>query len=282
MIIDFHTHIFPDKIASYVIPKLENTSGIKAFTKGTAISLMESMKKAGVDISIVLPVATDEKQVETINDVAARTNEQFEQTGIFSFGAIHPATDNINKTLKTIKSLGLKGIKLHPDYQKTFFDDIRYLRIIEKACELDMIIVVHAGIDIGMPTPIHCSPRMSAKILDEIAPKKMVLAHMGGWCLWDEVEEYIIGRDVYLDTSFSIGPIHYRDTCTKKAQNIELLKADDFKRMILNHGTNKIIFGTDSPWGGQSKMIKEFFKTPLSSNDREKILYQNALKLLEA
>ena len=83
-----------------------------------------------------------------------------------------------------IKALGLKGIKIHPDYQGTFFNDIRYKRIVEKATELGLYITVHAGVDIGMPDPVHCTPNHVLEVLKDTESDHLILAHMGGWRLW--------------------------------------------------------------------------------------------------
>ena len=105
MIIDIHTHTFPDKLASTTIPKLEQMSHTKSYVDGTNGGLMASMAKAGVNYSVVLPVATSPKQVLHINDSSARINEQFAQTGIFSFGCIHPDYDDYRAELARVKEL---------------------------------------------------------------------------------------------------------------------------------------------------------------------------------
>ena len=72
----------------------------------------------------------------------------------------------------------MKGIKLHPDYQDTYFNDIRYKRIISYATDLGLIISVHAGQDPKCPDNIHCTPAMAEEVLNEVEPEKLVLAHM--------------------------------------------------------------------------------------------------------
>ena len=131
MIVDFHTHIFPDKIAARTIEKLENIANIKAFTDGREHSLSASMQKAGVDLSVVLPVVTKPEQFDTVNEFAMQLNEKYQQqkTRLLSFGGIHPDTLDFRRELRVIKELGLLGIKLHPDYQNTYFDDIKNMRI---------------------------------------------------------------------------------------------------------------------------------------------------------
>lgn len=156
------------------------------------------------------------------------------------------------------------GIKLHPDYQGVEFNDIRYKRIVSYASELGMIIQVHAGVDIGLPDPVHCTPAMSLEVIHETGADKLVLAHFGGWKMWDEVEELLVGEAVYFDTSFIQDYIN-------KAQ---------FERMVLAHGADRILFATDSPWSGQRASVDWIQSCDLDDDTKEKIFHINAEKLL--
>ncbi len=262
MIIDFHTHIFPDKIVKATIEQLENKANIKAFCDGTLKGLKDSMSVAGIDLSVVLPVVTKPKQFKTVNDFAVEISKE---KGILSFGGIHPDSDNYKEELKYIKSLGLKGIKLHPDYQQVFVDDEKMLRLVDYAANLDLLITFHAGLDIGMPSPIHCPPDRANKLLNLIDYDKIILAHTGGFAQWDDVEKYIVGRNVYLDISYSLGYIN----------------DEQLIRIIDKHGADKILFATDSPWGGQKETLEMFNRLNLSKEDKDKILFANACQLLD-
>ena len=174
MIIDFHTHSFPDKSAEKTIKILETKGGSKAFTNGTRLGLVSSMKDAGIDCSIILPVLTKPEQFKTINEFAVKLNEKYDGSNgvkLISFGGIHPDSSDYKYELREIVNLGLKGIKLHPDYQDT--------------------------------------------------------------------------------------------------------------RILNNHGASKVLYATDSPWGGQKESIEWFDTMKLSSETLEKILYKNALELLK-
>jgi hypothetical protein len=278
MIVDFHTHTYPEKIAAKTVDLLEKRSETTAATDGTLAGLKASMDRAGVDISVVLPVVTAPKQYERINDTAYRVTEAFEETGIWSFGGIHPDNDNYKEILNDIKAHGLKGIKLHPDYQETFFNDIRYKRIISYATELGLIVVVHAGVDIGLPSPVHCTVDMSVEILDEVKPDKLVLAHMGGWQMWDQVLAKLCGREVYLDTAFSCGDISWTND---KHRDWHLCNRELYLDIIKAHGADKILFATDSPWVDQKEGISCIRQLPLTEEDMSKILGDNAVKLLQ-
>jgi hypothetical protein len=277
MIIDFHTHTYPEKIAKKTLNLLSNRSGTKVHSDGTYEGLQRDMADRHVDVSVLLPVATSPKQYERINEVAAAENEKFAETGVWSFGGIHPENDNYKEILNDIAQKGLKGIKLHPDYQGVFFNDIRYKRIISYATELGLIVVTHAGQDIGLPEVIHCTPDMADEVLREVQPDKLVLAHMGGWQQWDEVLDKLCGQKVYFDTAFSYGDIDYKDG---NEHRWSLMSRDTFKDIVQKHGSDKILFGTDSPWSDQSCAVRDIEALDISKEDKDNIFSANAVKLL--
>jgi predicted TIM-barrel fold metal-dependent hydrolase len=263
MVIDFHTHIFPDSIAERTIKFLEEEGNVKAFTDGTLDGLKSSMKEHNIDISVILPVITKPAQFDTVNAFAAEITGR---EGIISFGGIHPDTEDYREKLDRIKEIGLLGIKLHPDYQKTFIDDPKQVRIIQYAVKLGLIVLIHAGIDIGLPEPVHCPPKRTADMLSQIEGEdaKIVLAHMGGYALWDDVEEYLVGGNIWLDTSYTLGKI----------------KDEQFVRIVNNHGADRILFATDSPWGGQKETMEHFRRLDFTEEESERILCRNAMGLL--
>ena len=271
MIIDAHTHVYPEKIVKKAIAKLEANSGIRAKTDGTREGLIESMKNSGVDYSVLLPVATSVRQVETINEEAGDTNASAKENGLFSFGGIHPDTPDYKEVLRKIKALGLKGIKIHPDYQGTFFHDLKYKRIVEEATAQGLYIMVHAGEDIGLPRPIHCRPQHVKEVLRDTGSDKLILAHMGGWRLWPEVKELLAEEEVYWDTSFSLD-------CIEGVEG--MLSREEFTEMVRLHGAGRIVFGTDSPWSGQRVCIDWINGTTLADEEKEKIFSGNMKRIL--
>lgn len=259
-IIDFHTHIFPDRIAEKTIRLLAENCQEEPQTQGTKESLLSSMKEADIDCSIILPVVTDPSQIRSVHRFAA----EFCKEPLISFGGIHPDCENYREILRMIRDMGFAGIKLHPDYQNAYIDDIRYKRIISYATELGLIITVHAGIDPKTPEDVHCPPDKAAKVIQELEPDKLILAHMGGNGMYDEAEEYLIGAPVWLDTAYVLDKI----------------PQEQFLRMIKNHGTKKILFATDSPWGSQRRFVDYMKKLPLTEEERHDILYRNAETIL--
>ena len=280
MIIDFHTHTFPDKIAAAAVEKLSLASHIRPFSDGTAAKLSKSTKAAGVDLSIVLPVATSPKQVVSINNFAAKTNESTDETGLLSFGCIHPDFSEWSEELERVKALGLKGIKLHPVYQGADINDIRFLRILNKAGELGLIVVTHAGWDIGFPGVSHCSPEMTLRAISQVGPVKLVLAHMGGWRQWDEAEELLTDQPIWFDTSFSTGSLTPLNDGYHSPDFLPQLSDEAFIRIVRAFGADRVLFGTDSPWSDQAKELERIRALPLTDAQKDAVLGKNAQSLL--
>lgn len=280
MTVDMHTHIFPEKITAATIDKLSHVAGIPAHTNGTLRGLIDSMHAAEINLSVILPVATNTHQVEKINDFAAKLNEKFFDEGIFSLGSIHPDFTNYREELRRVKNFGLKGIKIHPVYQDTNLDDIKFLNILDRAAELDLIVVAHAGLDIGFPGAVRCSPQMIKKVVDTVGNFKFVAAHMGGWKNWNDVLKLLGDTEVFIDTAFSTDKFFLRPDVEKIPFDTKLLDAAQFLTFVKVFGADRIIFGTDSPWTSQKNSLDFIKNLPLADDDRNKILGLNAKKIL--
>jgi predicted TIM-barrel fold metal-dependent hydrolase len=195
VVIDFHVHAFPDNIAIKAMPSLAETANTIPYTDGTVSGVLDSMKTAGVDKSCILSIATKEGQTEKITDWAHNINSDF--NNITAFGSVHPEYKNFKSEIKRMKSLGIKGVKFHPDYQMFFVDDKKMYPIYKELIENEMIIVFHAGLDIGLPAPYHCTPLRLKKVLDAFPDNKIIAAHMGGFSYWDDVEKYLMGTKLF-------------------------------------------------------------------------------------
>lgn len=277
MIIDFHTHTFPKSIAKKALEVLGSNEGLTPFTDGTNEGLIESMDRSGVDVSILMPVVTKVQQTEDINR-AAKSVEADTKGRLISFGGMHPEDEDYAVHLKQLKDAGVRGIKLHPVFQRTDFDDIRYKRIVDKASELGLITMVHAGYDISMPDAKYASAPRLISVVKEVQPEKLILAHMGSWKYWDEAET-VIGEcpNVWIDTAFVL-PMndgeYFFDT------GIAALKPERFVKMVRNIGADRVLFGTDSPWTDQLQSIESIRKSGLTNEEADKILGKNATRLL--
>lgn len=280
MIIDFHTHTFPSEISSKVLAKLSRLSHTEYFTDGSINGLLTSMNEASVTYSVNLPVMTDIGQVEKINSSLISDRENLREQGIITFGGMHPDYPDYKKELLRLKQNGILGVKVHPAYQNTSLDDIRMMRIIDYASELGLIMITHAGIDIGINDKNYASVKQILKVIDELHPEKFVLAHMGNWGCWEEVEHNLAGAPVWFDTAFSIGMITPNKENTGIPYLHDNLSKEAFVRLVRKHGIEKILFATDSPWESQKSYIERIQDMPLTEKEKQHIFSDNAAQLL--
>ena len=261
MVIDFHTHCFPEKIAGKAIERLSFASGgLVPYTDGTLQGLKKSMEQNGVYKAVVLSIATNAGQQTSVNDFAASINNKKD---IYAFGSVFPHSENIIEELERIKELGLLGVKLHPDYQGFNVDDIKMKPVYKKISELGLITVFHAGVDYGFAPPYGATPEKMARALEWFS-SPVIAAHWGGVGCGEEVIELLCGKEIYFDTSFGYGTMarYYAE------------------KIIEKHGTDKILFGTDTPWHNKEMEMRLLNTLSLSKADTEKITHKNAQKLL--
>lgn len=262
MIVDFHTHIFPDALAKRAIDTLYARAGgvFPPVSDGTRAGLIRSMDEAGIDKSVILPVITKQSQTVTINEWAAGLASD----RIVPFGGIFPHTDDYKRDIDLVVSLGLKGIKLHAEGQGFTVDEPKMLKIYDYAFENGLIILHHAGYDPGFPPPYHTSPEKFRNVVREMQGGIMIAAHLGGQSQWNDVEKYLVGENIYLDTSMGQ----------------KLYPEDQFLRIVKAHGADKILFGTDSPWSCAKDEVDLLKESRLTDEEKELILFGNAKRLL--
>lgn len=260
MLIDFHCHCFPEKIAETALSRLSFVSGgMIPNTDGTLSGLKDLMAAQGVDKAVVLNIATNAKQQKNVNDFAARINGE----NIISFGSVFPDSEDWSEELDRIKELGLKGVKLHPDYQGFSVDDEKMVPIYKKISELGLITVFHAGYDYGFPPPYGATPEKMERALKHF-DSPVIAAHWGGLDCGEGVLKRLCGKDIYFDTSFGFAnmPKYYA------------------QKIIETHSPDKILFGTDCPWHTAKMELTLLHTLDLSAGDMEKITHLNAEKLL--
>ena len=276
-VIDYHTHTFPDAIAQRAIAGMQQNSHAADFGSGTLDGLLQTMEQASICRSVVLPVATNPLKISSINDkILSQEKSQY----VVSFGAMHPLAENWKDELKRLAAAGVPGIKLHPQYQGMDITDIRYLRILDHAASLNLLTVMHAGDEIAYPGEVRCSPEMVRSVFDQLGNIPLILAHMGGWKNWERVADNLCDTGCYLDTAISLGNIVPIDDHYAPA-DLPLLSEEDFVSLVHAFGSQRILFGTDSPWADQQEEIRKISALPLEETEKQDIFYRNAVRLLQ-
>jgi uncharacterized protein len=261
-IIDFHTHAFPDNLAEKAVPLLEEEGGIKAKLDGKISSLISSMKKWRIEKSVICSIATKPSQFEAI----LKWSKEVRSENIIPFPSVHPDDPCVVERIAEIKKEKFKGIKMHPYYQDFNLDEDRLMKIYEKIEEENLILTLHTGFDFAFPRIKKADPEKILKVVKKFPALKLVTTHLGAWEEWDEVEEFIMGKEIYMGISFSL----------------EFLSPQKAKNIILNHPQGYVLFGTDSPWTDQGETLKRFLSLSLEPAREEAILCQNAITLLDS
>jgi len=260
MLIDMHVHMFSDQIAERALNSLARICKCQYYADGTVDGTSKKLREWGVDICAVLNIATKPAQQSIINDWAASVQSK----SIRCFGSVHPDAPDAIDELQRIKSMGLCGVKFHPDYQGFFIDDKKMFPLYEAISELGLSVTFHTGRDPLSPTLVHASPAAVAKTAALFPHMKIIAAHLGGLAMYSEVEELLAGKNIFLDTAMSA----------------RFCPTEQFERIVNKHGSEHVLFASDCPWSRSCDELDYIEKTHLSRSDKENIYWRNAASLL--
>ncbi len=261
MIIDIHTHTFPEKIAPRALSGLASTSFLTPALDGTLPSLLSAMKEDEVDISVLQPIATAPHQVPKLNDAAIENNKLDK---IISFGAIHPLYPDKETEFQRLRDAGIKGIKLHPDFQQVYIDDPSVIETLRLCGKYGLIAMIHGGLDISYPEINKSTPEKLRRILPLLGDAVIIYAHMGGFGYFEQSVRFLSDTDVLIDT----------------AAVCDIYSSNEIKSVIDSFSPKRVLFGSDSPWSRQKLYIDFIRKLGYSEAETASILGGNAQKLL--
>ncbi len=259
MIIDIHTHAWPAKISRKARETLESSFKVKLVGEPTVDTLLKFMDKNGIDVSVVCAVASRPEQVPSINDwmIGVRSKR------IKAFCALHPEYPHLKDEIKRIKNEA-DGIKLQPEFQDFYIDDEKVYPMYEMIESLDIPLLFHCGEELSGTKLVRSSPDRLLRVREKFEGLRIIAAHFGGFKLWDEVKKYLIGKDIYLDTSFFF----------------DYLPREEITKLILSHRGDRIVFGTDFPLIDQKKDLDSLNSMELAPQLKERILFSNAREIL--
>lgn len=259
MIIDVHAHVFPDKIAEKASHGIQVFYDLKVVNNGTLSRLLKVSDEAGVDKVVIHSPATTPHQVTSINDFIYECTQKYPDR-VIGFMTMHPDFDDIEGEVKRCTELGLKGLKIHPDFQRFHIDDKRAYNIYE-AVSGRIPLLVHTG-DFRYQ---WSKPERMARVMDDFPDMKVIGAHFGGWSEWYDAVEAYAGRKIYVDTSSTMYEV----------------PTERVRELIRRYGVDHVMFGTDYPMWNAKDELKLFEKLELSESERELILHENAERLLD-
>lgn len=259
MIFDTHAHIYPAKIAHKASRSIESFYDLPVDYEGDVETLVKIGDDAGIDRFLVHSVATTPEQVEHINDFiaasVASSNGRF-----IGFCAMHPDYDNPGRELDRMIALGIKGIKLHPDFQKFMIDDEKAFAMYDAAAERGLPILFHMG---DRRYEYSKASRLY-RVVEKFPELKCIGAHLGGYSEWDEAAEVLRGTGIWVDTSSSLS----------------FMTPEHARELIDVYGTDRVMFASDYPMWSSKNELELFSKIPMTEAERERMLWSNAVQLL--
>lgn len=261
-VIDCHCHVYPDNIAPKAVSgisefyDLEETEDLKS--RGTVANMQQREHAAGIYHQIIFSVATTPHQVKSINRFIANAVSGSEKN-LTGLGTVHPDSPDIKQDIDEIINLGLKGIKIHPDFQQIAADDLRFFKVYEY-CEGRLPLLIHCG-DYRKN---YSNPENIAPILENFPCLTVVGAHLGGWSVWDEAVKVLP---------------YYNNFFVDCSSSLQYLKPERALEIIRSYGAEKVMFGTDYPLWDPEESYKSFLSLNLTEEEKEQITHLTAEKI---
>lgn len=261
MIIDFHTHAFPDKLATATVDHLQTTGNVQPQLNGTLTALLSSMESAQITQSVLCSVATSPQHFHPI----VAWSQEIRSEKIVPLPSLHPDDPHWHTHLLQVQEAGFHGIKMHPYYQGFSLLETRLYPLYEEVSRLGLLLVVHSGYDPSFGDLQRATPQDTAALIDDLPELKLVATHLGGWKDWDNVERHLVGKPLYMEISFAL-------KCLSRTQA---------RRILTNHPEEYLLFGSDSPWDDQSLAIQRLRDLHLGPGREKMILTTNGQRLLK-
>lgn len=260
-IFDAHCHIYPESIAPKAVEGIDQFYGNLPFEPfdGTTGTLFKVGREAGISHYVVHSVATTPHQILSINRYIAGKVER--SNGAFTgLGTLHPDSEHPDQDLKELVSLGLKGVKLHPDFQQFEADSPKAMRIYELCADAGIPVLVHTG-DKRFD---YSNPNRVVNVLRAFPKLKFIGAHFGGWSVWDDAVEKLSGyENIFVDTSSTFYALGY----------------EKGRELIRRWGAERVMFGSDYPMWKPQLDIEYLLKMELREDEYCRIFWDNAAKV---
>lgn len=248
-----HTHIFPSKIAGKAVKAIGDFYDLHMGGGGTSETLIKDGAAIGTEVYLVCSSATTAAQVESINDFII--GECSAHPEFMGFATMHPGYGRIEEETERAAAAGMRGIKLHPDFQKFDIDDPAAMPIYRACQKNGLAVLFHAG----DPRYDYSSPYRLTKVAAQFPDMLCMAAHFGGFGRWQDVKAYDGLDSVVFDTSSALF----------------MLSVPEALAIIDRFGPKKFLFGTDFPMWEAVPELARFDALGLGEDDRRLILREN-------
>ena len=264
-VFDIHTHTYPEAIADKACINLGKFYNFVCEGKGTYAHLESQAKENNVCGYLLFSVATNAHQVEKVNTSIAALAEMSRSHGFKSvgFAGMHQDYPDFDGEIERCVSLGLQGVKIHPDIQGVDINDKRLLPLYDILQSKNLPVYLHMGDN--RPEYQFSATEKLLDVLNNFPGLQVVAAHLGGYSVWESAVPLLAGREnVMYDTSSALWAI-----------------SSEYAGTIINKlGAENVMFGTDYPVMNTIEELDRFFAIKLSEKEREDILWNNAIRFL--
>lgn len=254
---DAHAHIYPGKIAEKATASVGDFYGLEMQEVGLPHILATRGQEAGIERFLVCSVATKVEQVRSINAFIQQKCEKY--PAFLGLAAWHQGIRDIAQEMEDIQQRGLRGIKLHPDFQRFPIDAPEMIPVYREAHRRGLPVLFHTG----DKRTDYSTPGRLMHVIEQIPEFTCIAAHLGGYSEWEEARKELRGTNVYIDTSSSLFTV----------------SVEEALESIFHFGLDKTLFGTDFPMWEAKEELERFFRLGLSPEENQKILYSNFARL---
>ena len=252
-IADVHAHIFPDALAEKATAAIGEFYRISMHHPAALSTLLELETQAGIGCCVVSSSATSAAQVGHIHDFISASCKA--HTNLLGFGTLFPGMPDWQQELERLPQLGMRGIKVHSDFQKMPIDAPEAVDMYRAVAKMGLPVLFHMGDD----RYDYSSPRRLYNLVRQVPDLTVIAAHFGGYRVWEEALALSMPENVYYDTSSSL-------MFLSKERALEFLD---------KLGAERFLFGTDFPMWSPGEELERFLALGLPEDLRDRILYQN-------
>jgi len=259
VLFDSHAHIFPEQVVDRAMEALSKRYGAQPVARATVDGLLRHMDDSGVGSALVLGVATKPSQVSAINAFLTSLG----QPRLVPFGSLHPHSSDLAGDIRRLTDAGVRGVKLQPHFQDYGLADPGLHEMLDLIGDR-LVVLIHGGDEIIAIPRIEPSPERLLELHRRHPDVRLIIAHLGGYKQWDEVERCLVGEDVLLDASYVF------DICSD----------EQARRIIRTHGVDRVVWGSDFPWQPQRQGLSGIARLGFSEAETRQLLGENLRRLL--
>lgn len=188
------------------------------------------------------------------------------------FISVDPAmgADEAVAELSTCLTAGARGVKLHPPNQRYEPSDKRLWPMYEEAQRLELPIIAHSGISFGRKLDAFASPHAFIPVLEQFPRLTLILAHLGEGYFKESFELAERYPNVLFDCSYAV----------EGSLEPPGIPDDDVAAIFWRLGVERVLFGSDWPWGHPLRDAERIRRLPLGEEEKRLILSGNARRVL--